>query len=594
MVLKRYRYFKHVLRHYFYLMSQPAKKKLWAIFLGLVLLTMLETVGIGLIVPFISMLLGPKGGNHSQFFMVLSVFFPHIPKAWEMYLLGSIFVGVFILKNTFSFFLNAYINIFSYTESQQLRTRLFHFFLTMSYEHFLKKDRASRVQLAVEGTGLYAHSLMSLLRIFSEVFVLGILFVIVSVKYPQVLGLFMAMMLGPFFVFYFFTKGKVQKLGEMGYRAHQKLIKQVQEGLEGIKDIQLFGVNQKFFNHFDGHAKEHAKAEYLYHITSYLPRFFLELGLIFVVVIYCLVTMFVQKDTSVLLITLTLMGILGLRGLPSMMLIMNALSGVKRAMPYVEQLYQELQLHKGFTPLSEAKDVFSELKVDALCFHYGSSQDILKNLHFTIKAKEYVGIIGTSGSGKSTLVDILVGFLTPSAGQVLYNGVNLKVQDWRSYIAYISQTPFLLDGTIEENIALGQDQINTLQIEMALKKAQLWHFVQGLAKKEKTNIGDKGLYLSGGQRQRVAIARALYFDRPILIFDEATSALDLETERDLIREISALKGDRTLISVAHRHATLEKCDRILHLEEGRLIAEYRSVQEIPKAMAKKGHEPEQP
>ncbi|OHB47418.1 MAG: hypothetical protein A2099_05670 [Planctomycetes bacterium GWF2_39_10] len=193
-----------------------------------------------------------------------------------------------------------------------------------------------------------------------------------------------------------------------------------------------------------------------------------------------------------------------------------------------------------------------------------------------------MGLIGPSGSGKTTLVDIILGILIPTEGMVVVEGQNIfsDLSSWQKRIGYIPQTISLLDDTVRRNVAFGvpDNEINDDQVWKALESAQLKNFVESLPVKLETSIGERGVRLSGGQRQRIGIARALYYNPKILILDEATSSLDNDTEKEVMKAIEALHGEKTLIIVAHRHSTIQNCDIIFELRGGKLIRKVEKEQ----------------
>ena len=190
---------------------------------------------------------------------------------------------------------------------------------------------------------------------------------------------------------------------------------------------------------------------------------------------------------------------------------------------------------------------------------------------------EFVSIMGASGSGKTTAIDILLGLLVPQEGQVLVNGVDIQEDyaGWLAHIGYIPQMIFMLDDTIRGNVAFGisRSDVDENQVWKALEEAQLADFVKSLPRGLDTTIGERGVRLSGGQRQRIGIARALYTDPELLIFDEATSALDNETEAAIMESINSLHGKKTMVIIAHRLGTIEECDMVYRVEDGKISRE---------------------
>ena len=185
-----------------------------------------------------------------------------------------------------------------------------------------------------------------------------------------------------------------------------------------------------------------------------------------------------------------------------------------------------------------------------------------------------IGIVGLSGSGKSTLVDLINGLLKPSKGIISVDGININdtIKSWQQSLGYVGQEIFLMDDTIKANIAFGMSdkKINMNRVYKALEAAQLSSFVSELKLGINTRVGERGIQLSGGQKQRIGIARALYHNPSVLIFDEATASLDHETEKQVMNSIYNLKQDKTMIIIAHRISTLEDCDKVYEVKNGKI------------------------
>ena len=226
----------------------------------------------------------------------------------------------------------------------------------------------------------------------------------------------------------------------------------------------------------------------------------------------------------------------------------------------------------------------NQIELDHITYSYeNSSQLAVENISLRIKKGQSIALIGKSGSGKTTLVDIILGLLDPKAGDILVDGKSIynNLRSWQDMVGYIPQSIFLIDDTVERNIAFGVPDrlIDTERMYQAIKAAQLEELIAQLPEGIKTQVGERGVRLSGGQRQRIGIARALYHERKILVLDEATSALDNETERLVSDAIKSLAGTKTLIIIAHRLTTVEHCDRVYLLEKGRVVesGSYREV-----------------
>ena len=275
--------------------------------------------------------------------------------------------------------------------------------------------------------------------------------------------------------------------------------------------------------------------------------------------------------------------------------------GAQKLLPAIQQVYRSWALLKGYNSdmnnvlklldmpsmnqqlllddsLNIKENIFNKsLEFKNISFSYSKTSPlVLKNLNFKIYKGERIGIIGSTGSGKSTLLDLILTLLSPSEGEILIDGIEIskkeQIINWRSSIAHVPQSLFLIDDTIAANIALTHisDKKNYGKILNAAKKAQILSFCESLNEKFETQVGENGVKLSGGQRQRIGIARALYKNAKIIIFDEATSALDLKTEKIVMDSISQISREITIIMVTHRLSSLECCDRVIKIKNGKL------------------------
>ena len=236
------------------------------------------------------------------------------------------------------------------------------------------------------------------------------------------------------------------------------------------------------------------------------------------------------------------------------------------------------------TDEEEKLDVKHSIEMKDITYAYPNTERLIfDHADLKIPVGASVGIVGTSGAGKSTVVDILLGLLEPSTGYIYADGVDVKetgnYRKWLKNIGYIPQMIFMLDDTIRKNVAFGvpEDKIDENRLWEVLKEAQLDEFIKTLPEGLETGIGERGIRLSGGQRQRIGIARALYNDPEVLILDEATSALDNDTEAAIMESINRLHGRKTLIIIAHRLQTIEKCDIVYRVEDGRAKIERGSL-----------------
>ena len=216
-----------------------------------------------------------------------------------------------------------------------------------------------------------------------------------------------------------------------------------------------------------------------------------------------------------------------------------------------------------------------KIKLENISFTYpNTSKPIVKNINLNIESNTTVGLVGATGSGKTTLVDIVLGLLEPSGGKLFLDDVELSstnISSWQSNIGYVPQDIYIVDDTIEHNIAFGEDNIDIDKVKQASIMSEIHEFILSLPDGYKTIVGERGVRLSGGQRQRIGIARALYHSPKVIVFDEATSSLDGETESNIINAIATLSGKKTILMIAHRLSTLRDCDMIYFLEKGKIV-----------------------
>jgi len=278
----------------------------------------------------------------------------------------------------------------------------------------------------------------------------------------------------------------------------------------------------------------------------------------------------------------------GFRILPSIQRILNAIQHLRFGLPTISTLTEELKLSIPDFTMNKSQDIHFKdtLKLDRISYTYpGISKMVLNNISLEIRKGESIGLIGESGVGKSTLVDIILGLLSLDHGEVKIDGKNIQqsLRNWQNKIGYVPQSIYLCDDTICKNVAFGlsDEEIDKSLLKEAIRSAQLEKFVKSLPSGLDTTVGERGVRISGGQRQRIGIARALYHNPEVLVLDEATSSLDINTEKGVIDAVNVLRGNKTIIIVTHRLTTVEQCDRIYRLQEGKIVAEG-----IPQTMLK--------
>jgi ABC-type multidrug transport system fused ATPase/permease subunit len=362
--------------------------------------------------------------------------------------------------------------------------------------------------------------------------------------------------------------------------AQDDIVKALQEGLGAIRDV-IIDVNQEFYASMYATADQRLRnASNDSHIRSATPKYILEaVGMLMI----CTVAFVLSQGESKLLGAVPVLGALAMgaqRLLPAMQAAFGSYSAIAVNMYGLDRIVDVLTSEQAPKPLMgiEACGVANEIVFDKVEFRYSTEAPlVLRKISFAIHLGERIGVIGVTGSGKSTAMDLLLGLLKPTSGQILIDGEPLagdKVFAWQKSLSHVPQVIYLADASIAENIAFGlpKDKIDMDQVRKAASLAQIAEHIESLESDYETFVGERGIRLSGGQRQRIGIARALYKNATVLVFDEATSALDDETEAELMKAIDCLSKDLTVVMIAHRLSTVRRCDKILKLQKGKVVA----------------------
>jgi ABC-type bacteriocin/lantibiotic exporter with double-glycine peptidase domain len=390
------------------------------------------------------------------------------------------------------------------------------------------------------------------------------------------------------FIFQLFTSSKIKNWGNIRVMNVTQMNKTLLESFGAIKELKLLKAEEFFVRRIKKNLNNSSNVTIKQTTLQQIPRYYLEFVTIAGICSLILVMIIQSKPVDSILPTLGLFFAGAFRIIPSLNRIMGSLQAVQFLRPSIDLLYDEFyyinnynngNISKSFEVDLGFKNKFSMQNIN---FSYGSSNVCaIKDLSLDIYRGETIGLIGKSGSGKSTLIDLILGLYRPSSGEIKIDDqivTERNIRKWQKKIGYVPQSIYLTDDTIRNNIAFGLplEEINDNLLSDAIKDAQLTEFISNIELGLDTIIGEKGVRISGGQRQRIGIARALYKKPEILILDEATSALDNSTEEDFMKAVDLLKGERTIIIVAHRLSTLKNCDKIYSLSNGVLKIESKN------------------
>jgi ATP-binding cassette, subfamily B, bacterial PglK len=460
--------------------------------------------------------------------------------------------------------------------------RLFSRYLAADYAFHLRRRSSSLIEEVSRSTdAAFQLIAASAVNIFAEIATLAALVAVLIMTAPLRTLIAVAIVLVIVAVPVVATRRIWTRWGERGKKFEEQQLHVLQQSLGAVKEVKIAGRESFFESRLRAARRALAHVRHRRASTGSALRLGVESVLIVSMLMVVLLVTLRGDSGAETVSVLAVFAYAGFRAVPSANRIMLNAGYVREGQPFARAVAADFEALTGAARRPHGPEPTIDFRHSVGCAHVSfvyeaGSQPALHDVNLLIRRGESVGIVGPTGAGKSTLVDVLLGLLTPTSGRVLLDGEDLAGYEraWQRQIGYVPQDAYLLDDTLRRNIAFGvpDSVIDEQRLARACAQAQLDDVVRQLPSGLETMIGEDGVRLSGGQRQRVAIARALYHDPPVLVFDEATAALDNQTEREVTRAVAALHGDRTLIVIAHRLSTVEACDRLIFLQDGRIAA----------------------
>jgi ABC-type multidrug transport system fused ATPase/permease subunit len=562
----------------------PLSNRRSAVVLVLLMLVgmVLETLGVGLIVPLITIL--TQEDLHLQSPALSSIINAIGNPDHETLMIYAMLVmlGTYAAKNLFLAILVWKQVHFAFAIRRFLAKKLFTNYLHQPYTFHLQHNSAQLIRNVTAEVSIFvSYGINSIMTLLIEGFVL-IAIVSLLIAFEPYGTLLVILVFGSaVFGFQRIIRYRIDRWGKERQYHDGMSIQHLQQGLGGVKDVKMLGCEETFLNKHYEHYSKSAKIAGWQQVLQALPRLWLELIAVGGIVILVLSMVSQGRSMQNILPVLALFAAAGFRLLPSLSRILSALQSLRYSIPVANVLMKEINLEVKKDQLTKSANICKfrdKIYLHDIVYSYPStSKPALNKVSVNIGCRESVGFIGSSGAGKSTIIDAILGLLKLDSGQVLVDGVDIQknIRGWQNIIGYVPQSVFLTDDTLRSNVAFGlkNDEVDNNAVWNAIQAAQLEELVSSLPDGLETIVGERGVRLSGGQRQRIGIARALYHDPAVLVLDEATSSLDVDTERDIMETINVLHGSKTLIIVAHRLSTVERCDRIYRLEHGHIIEE---------------------
>lgn len=546
-------------------------------------MAMLELVGIASIFPFMQLVADPSAITENEW---LSWIYQEMGFQSTRGMLIGAGLGVLLLlavSKASALWISWWQHKYAWDVAHQLCSRLLRNYLNRPYSYFLNKNTSELFSnIILEVSQFTAGVVVPLLELITQLVVVVFIFVLLLLVDIQIALTVSLMLGGSYGLVYLGRRHFLSRIGQERVALNMERFKSMSEALTSIKTSRVYNAQGFFFQRFVQASREHSDLHPKVHLVVSAPRYLIEVlafGSILGIVILLLVN---GRAIQGVIPLLSLYALAGYRLLPALQRAFAAAANVQHSFPVVEKLYVDLQYTPTDNLLLEEETYRMpfrrEIRLQNISFQYQADEpSVLQELNLVIPKGAIVAFVGSTGSGKTTLVDILVGLLTPSSGQLQVDDEVLeegKASHWQKQIGYVSQEVFLFDDTIQRNIAIGvsDEQIDTVQLAKASKMANIYDFItQELPDGFDTMVGERGVRLSGGQRQRLGLARALYREPAVLVLDEATSALDSITEQAVIDAIKKIGKEITMIIIAHRLSTVRHADSIYLMKNGQII-----------------------
>ncbi len=546
--------------------------------------SLLDVIGIGLIAPYISLLLDPKLFLNQEIFINAYIFLfgtelNHIKMISNV---GYLLLFVFIIKTIFSIFVNYMILRFCFSIEYQLKSKLISFYQEMSFKSYLSKNSSyfmNNIQIVANKFSIGV--LQSIFRVISEAIIIIVILLFLGFNNFEIVIIATSIFILSIFLYDFLFKKKIRKYGEEVNSFQRKIIKNVEEALQGFLEIRILAKEKYFNESLKRNANIHSKFNLKATNLTLIPRYLIELLLIIVIVSVIQFFIFNEQSLVDVIPMLSMFAVASIRVIPSMNRVSSSLTQIRFGKNFVDLLYNDFTQFRKKQGINKPvidshESTFQSLVLENCNFSYNKDRLVLRNINIEINKGDFIGIIGDSGSGKTTLVNLLLGLLEPDTGNIFLNKKNItaKYKELSTLVAYLPQDVFLLDDTIAKNIALGQSEheVDKERIIKSIKQARLDEFISELPLGVETRIGQRGIQISGGQRQRLSLARAMYYDRSVLILDESTNSLDYNTEVQILNQIYSLKGSKTVIMISHKLDSLGSCNKIFQVKDNTIIS----------------------
>ena len=491
-------------------------------------------------------------------------------------------VLLYLIKNTVQGFILYGQLSFSMNKQIDLQSRLFALYLAKDTLFHVENNSTTLIRnVSVSVSRVIATGLQAVLQLLMELCVTTVLFCLLIAIDPVATLVAVAVFGSILLIFNLVTRRWLYVLGTRLEISSERMLLWLTQGLDSYKAITIQGRQNYFLDRFDRNGRDQACFNTLQSIVNRLPSLLNEVVLIMTAgIVFVILYSVKQMPLEAIIPILGAFAMAGLRLMPSMSRISSAIGLLHFSAGAMDNVYNELRqdadqrFQRGGRNI--ALNLEREIRVEDVSFLYPTEKKpALSNINLVIRKGERIALVGPSGSGKTTLADLVLGLLPPSSGRITIDGQDLKnnTAEWWRLVGYVPQSTCIMDDTLRHNILFGvpDSEADQARLAEAIRQARLEDLDASLNRQgARQTVGENGARISGGQKQRIGIARALYDQPEILVLDEATSSLDVETERDIVGTLDALSGQMTQIIIAHRLSTVQSCDRIVLMEQGRI------------------------
>ena len=572
-----------IIKELLYLLTPSQRKRFYVLQIFVAIMAVLEIFGVASMIPFMAVV-----GDMSQLqedTPIAQIYKSSgiTSESQFVFILGVFVLLALSISTIISMFTIWKLSIFAHQIGTELADRLYTHYLKQGWLFHASGSSAQLTKkIATETTRVTANILVPLMHINSKILLVFLLSLSIFIYNPKVAMIGISIFVATYIILFRIVRTRLASFGKATSDVTEQRFRLMNEGFGGIKDVLLLGRDADFIGRFNKTGNILAYSLGTTNAIIQIPRYLVELiafGSIILLILYLMVSY--EANLGIILPILSIYAVGAIKLLPAFQQIYGSIGVIKANLAAFDSIREDLNNSFRVEPKKEIIEKKylnpkQQISLENIAFTYPNKEEpTLNQLSMTIPANSVIGVVGPSGAGKSTLIDIFLGLIEPQEGQLIVDHTIINSQNrrsWQNSIGFVAQSIFLSEGTIAENIAFGisHDQIDLEQVQKVIKLAYLDEFIQTLNDGVDTRVGERGVQLSGGQRQRIGIARALYHKAEVIVFDEATSSLDGVAEKMIMDAIHDFSGQKTIILIAHRLKTVQKCDKIFFINNGKV------------------------